>query len=408
MRVVIVGGGISGLTAALCLHARGIEASVYESTPELKPVGVGISLLPNGARELEALGVLDGIRTRSVPLHEHAFFTSLGQLVHRDPADPRLPQYLVHRADLHEVLLGAVLERLGPDALRLGHTCIGFEQDGEGAKAHFRESGGGAFLEPARGDAVLACDGIHSSMRAQLYPGEGEPVFSGVNMWRGVTRHRPILSGGSHTRIGVVDTGKLVVYPIRNDVDGEGSQLMNWVAEVRDPGRKPVDWNRHGRLEDFLPVYAAWRFDWLDVPELLRRSEVVYEFPMSDRDPVERWVFGRVALVGDAAHPMVPRGSNGAMQAILDARTAADALARADTPEAALLAYEDERLEQVNAIVLRNRTTPPDSLIEAVERRTGGRPFARVEEVISPEEIREILDGYKALTGSSREALGGG
>jgi 2-polyprenyl-6-methoxyphenol hydroxylase-like FAD-dependent oxidoreductase len=368
---------------------------------ELREVGVGISLLPHGARELDALGLLDEIRTRAIPYREATFFNSFGQLIHRDPADPQFPQFLVHRADLHGTLADAVRDRLGDDAIVLGHTCTGVDLDGDGATVHFdgRES--------VRADVVLACDGIHSAIRRQLYPDEGEPVFSGVNMWRGVTHHPPILSGGSHTRIGKVDTGKLVVYPIRDDVDGEGNQLMNWVVELRDARGVPVDWNRRGRLEDFLPTFESWRFDWLDVPDMLSRAEVVYEFPMSDRDPVGQWAFGRTALIGDAAHAMIPRGSNGAMQAIVDARAVADALAGEPTPEAALRAYEDARLETVNRIVLTNRTTPPDFLIETVEQRTGGRPFDRLEDVIDEDEIREILDGYKALTGSSREALRG-
>lgn len=401
MEVVIVGGGISGLTAALELHARGIAARVYESAQELREVGVGISLLPHGARELDALGLLDEIRPRAVPYREACFFNSFGQLIHRDPADPQFPQFLVHRADLHGVLADAVRERLGEEALFLGHTCTGLDLDADGATVHF------AGRDSTHGDVVLACDGIHSAIRKQLYPDEGEPVFSGVNMWRGVTTHRPILSGGSHTRIGKVDTGKLVVYPIREDIDGEGNQLMNWVVEIRDARGVPVDWSRGGQVEDFLPTFDSWRFDWLDVPDMLARADVVYEFPMSDRDPVEQWAFGRVALVGDAAHPMIPRGSNGAMQAIVDARVVADALANEPTPEAALRAYEDARLETVNRIVLTNRTTPPDFLIETVEARTGPRPFERLEDVIDEEEIREILDSYKALTGSSREALRG-
>jgi 2-polyprenyl-6-methoxyphenol hydroxylase-like FAD-dependent oxidoreductase len=401
MEVVIVGGGISGLTTALELEARGIRARIYESVQELREVGVGISLLPHGARELDALGLLDEIRSRAVPYREACFFNSFGQLIHRDPADPQFPQFLVHRADLHGVLAGAVRERLGDDAIVLGHTCTGVDLDGDGATARFA---GGA---SARADAVLACDGIHSAIRKQLYPDEGEPVFSGVNMWRGVTPHRPILSGGSHTRIGKVDTGKIVVYPIRDDIDAGGHQLMNWVVEIRDARGVPVDWNRRGRLEDFVDTFAEWRFDWLDVPDMLARADVVYEFPMSDRDPVTAWAFGRTALIGDAAHPMIPRGSNGAMQAIVDARVVADALASEPTVEAALRAYEDARLETVNRIVLTNRTTPPDFLIETVERRTGPRPFDRLEDVIDEEEIREILDGYKALTGSSREALRG-
>jgi len=399
-QVVIVGGGIAGLTVALCLEQRGIRARVYESTPELRPVGVGISLLPNGARELEALGLLDQIAERAIPFRESCFFTSQGQLIHRDPAPSGARQYLVHRADLHAVLLSAVHERLGKDAVRLGHACVGFEQDGDGVTVQFTDTRSGRALDSQRGEVALACDGIHSVLRAQLYPGEGEPVFSGINMWRGVTPHPAVLSGGSHARVGVIDTGKMVIYPIRDAIDDAGNQLMNWVAEVRDPAGKPVDWNRGGRLEDFLPAFSDWHFDWIDVPDLLRRAQVIYEFPMVDRDPVERWAFGRVALLGDAAHPMVPRGSNGAMQAILDARAVADALAAERDPEAALRAYEAARLETANAIVMRNRTAPPDTLIETVQKRTGNRPFDRLEDVISQDEIRGLLDGYKTLTGT--------
>lgn len=397
---MIVGGGIAGLAAALLLEQRGISARVYESTPELRQVGVGISLLPNGARELERLGVLDRIAQRAVRFRDSWFFTSHGQLIHRDPADPSQPQFLVHRADLHAVLLDAVRERLGEDSLKLGHSCAGFEQDGEGVAVRFRDPRDGRSLGSRRGDVVLACDGIHSVVRAQLYPDEGAPVFSGINMWRGVTPHPPVLSGGSHARVGVIDTGKMVIYPIRDAIDDAGNQLMNWVAELRDPSGKPVDWNRGGRLEDFLHAFEDWHFDWIDVPHLLRMAQVIYEFPMVDRDPVERWAFGRVALLGDAAHPMVPRGSNGAMQAILDARALADALASEESPEAALRAYEAARLETANAIVLRNRTTPPDSLIETVQQRAGNKPFDRLEDVISAEEIRSLLDGYKTLTGT--------
>jgi 2-polyprenyl-6-methoxyphenol hydroxylase-like FAD-dependent oxidoreductase len=197
----------------------------------------------------------------------------------------------------------------------------------------------------------------------------------------------------------------MVIYPIRNNVDRDGNQLVNWVAELHDAAYKPVDWNKPGRLEDFLPTFADWHFDWLDIPRLLQSADAIYEFPLADRDPVERWVFDRVALLGDAAHPMSPRGSNGAMQAILDTKVLADALVGEPTVEAALRAYEQERLPRVNALVLTNRVTPPDHLIEEVERRTGNQPFERIEDVISVREIRALLDRYKQLAGYDRAAL---
>ncbi|MDW5595033.1 flavin-dependent oxidoreductase [Conexibacter stalactiti] len=402
---VIVGGGIAGLTLALCLHERGVRCQVYESAPELRPLGVGISLLPHGTQVLAGLGLLGEVQRRAVAFRESCFFNRFGQLIHRDPAPEDWRQFLIHRGDLHELLVDAVRQRLGAEALVLGHTCTGVEQDADGATAQFADTVSGAALPERRADAVIGCDGIHSRVRRAFYPDEGEPVFSGVNMWRGVTRRQPFLSGGSHCRVGTVDPGKMVVYPIRDDVDEAGNQLVNWVAEIRDPHRGEVDWSAPGRIADFIEPFASWRFEWLDVAQLIEDADVVYEYPMSDRDPVDRWAFERVALAGDAAHPMIPRGSNGAMQAIVDARVLADALAGGTPITDALRAYEDERLERVNAIVLRNRTQPPDFLIEEVARLTGDRPFERLEDVIGADEMQELLDGYKRVAGYSGAAL---
>jgi 2-polyprenyl-6-methoxyphenol hydroxylase-like FAD-dependent oxidoreductase len=405
--VAIIGGGISGLTLALALHQRDIPCRVFEAAPELRELGVGISLLPHGTKVMSELGLLPQLRSLAVEFKESCFFNRHGQLIYRDPAASEWPQFLIHRADLHSTLADAVTERLGAESLVLGHTCVNVIQDAEGVTAQFVST---STSEPIAGhgaDAVIACDGIHSRVRRQFYPGEGEPVFSGTTMWRGVTRHSPILSGGAHIRVGTVNPGKMVIYPIRDDVDGHGSQLVNWVAEVEDATYKPAHWNRPGLIEDFLPRFADWRFDWLDVPALIRDADVIYEFPMSDRDPVDRWAFGRVALVGDAAHPMIPRGSNGAMQAIVDARTLADCLAAHRGVDAALRAYEEERLPRVNAVVLTNRSTPPDYLIKAVEERTGYQPFERLDDVISKGELHELLERYKQVAGYSREALAG-
>lgn len=403
--MIIVGGGISGLTLALMLERRSIDCCVYESAPELKPLGVGVSLLPHGTHELVELGLLDALERSAVRFRESCFFNCFGQLIYRDPASARWPQFLVHRADLHAILLAAVVERLGEDRVLLNHTCTGVDQDADGAVARFRPTSGDGAEVAVRGDAVIGCDGIHSAVRAQFYPDEHELAFSGINLWRGVTRHPPFLSGGSHVRAGVLDTGKLVIYPIRDDVDAEGRQLINWATEIRQPHAAPAAWNQPGRLEDFAHLFDDWRFDWLDVPKLLRDAELILQYPMSDRDPVPHWSFDRVTLVGDAAHPMLPRGSNGAMQAILDTRALADALAAAGDVVSALREYERARLELVNRIVLTNRVTPPDVLIEVVQRRTGNRPFERREDVIGDDELRDLLERYKRTARYSDEAL---
>ena len=214
---------------------------------------------------------------------------------------------------------------------------------------------------------------------------------------------QPILGGRSYLRIGTVDTGKIVIYPIVDDVDGAGNQLINWMAEMRMPGEPMNDWNKPGRVEDFIGIYRDWQFDWLDVPGLIRGADTVLEYPMVDKDPVERWTFGRVTLMGDAAHPMYPRGSNGAAQALIDARTLADELAKAADPRAALVAYEKARLEATARVVRTNRQFPPDYIIMKVDELTGGKPFDNIDDVISQAELRELSDNYKRIAGFALE-----
>jgi 2-polyprenyl-6-methoxyphenol hydroxylase-like FAD-dependent oxidoreductase len=407
--VLIVGAGIAGLALALELHDAGIGCRVYEAVPEIAAVGVGINLLPHASRILHRLGLGDELGKVGVLTEESVFFNRFGQLIYREPSGRHAgyehPQYSIHRGDLHDVLLRAVRERLGEDSVLLGHRCVRVEQDENTATAYFR-SGDDTELPAVRARMVIACDGIHSAIRKQLHPGEGKPRYSGINMWRGVTRGRPFLSGASMVRAGWIDQGKLVAYPIRNFADG--TQLLNWVAEIRTPADEQRDWTRRGRLEDFIGAFDDWHFDWLDVPAMMRASETILEYPMVDQDPLERWSFGRVTLLGDAAHPMVPRGSNGAGQAILDARALSRHLT--DSPDAvtALRAYEAERLPATTQVVLANRSTPPDLIIHEVWQRTGDRPFTSIEDVIKIEELAQISQRYKEVAGYSAEALASG
>jgi 2-polyprenyl-6-methoxyphenol hydroxylase-like FAD-dependent oxidoreductase len=246
---------------------------------------------------------------------------------------------------------------------------------------------------------------VHSAVRRQLYPAEGPPVYTGINMWRGVTRWPPYLSGESFVQCGWLDVGKIVVYPIRKELDAQGRQLVTWTAEFRSPRNVQADWNLNGRLEDFLPTFENFRFNWLDIAEMLRNAEVVLEYPMVDREPLSRWTFGRVTLVGDAAHPMHPRGANGAAQGILDARTLAGCLARERDPVAALAAYENARLKAANEVVLASRSISPDTILRVVHERTGDKPFERVEDVVSEEELAALMEKYKRVAGFEREAL---
>ena len=410
--ILIVGAGIGGLTLALALHARGIACRVFEAVAEVRPVGVGINILPHASQELAELGLEEELAKVAVTTRDASFFNRFGQLIHREPlgrfAGYAHPQFSIHRGDLHTVLLNAARVRLGDDHIHLGWRCTGFTQDESAVAVSFEDFSAGAALPAQRASAVIACDGLHSVIRKQLHPDEGEPRYSGVNMWRGVTRMKPVLSGASMVRAGWLTHGKMVIYPIRKFDDG--TQLMNWVAEIETPHYKKRDWNRPGRLEDFIGIFDAWHFDWLDVPAMIRAADAVLEFPMIDQDPLPWWTQGRVTLLGDAAHPMVPRGSNGAGQSIIDARTLADGLSDCFAAPQANVAqtlkdYEAKRLQATANVVLTNRVNPPDAIIREVFERTGDKPFARIEDVISHAELTAITDGYKRIAGYTREGL---
>jgi 5-methylphenazine-1-carboxylate 1-monooxygenase len=409
MRIAIAGGGIGGLALALSLHHRGIACEVYEAVAQVREIGVGITLLPHAMRELAALGVQASIEPLGIENLESVFFNRWGQFVYREPrgrhAGYPLPEIGIHRGKLHRVLHDAVLERLGPDAVHLDARCTGVEQDGQGCALRVQDARGAE--RTVRADAVVACDGINSALRRQFYP--GEPLaFAGINTWRGVTVHRPILTGKSYLRIGSIETGKMVVYPIVDDVDGQGSQLVNWVAEIQRPGAAMNDWNRPGDPAEVAQLFADWRFDWLDVPRLIATASQVFEYPMVDRDPVPRWTFGRVTLLGDAAHPMYPRGSNGSAQALIDARVLADELAAGGEVPEALARYETRRLAPTARIVETNRTVPPDFIIMKADALSGGRPFAgSIDDLVTQDELRRISDDYKRVAGFAPEDVAG-
>jgi 2-polyprenyl-6-methoxyphenol hydroxylase-like FAD-dependent oxidoreductase len=401
--ILIIGAGIGGLTLALELHQRGIACRVFESAPQIKALGVGINILPHATRVLSDLGLQDALATVAVETAEAAFFNRFGQLIYREPlgrsAGYRWPQFSIHRGDLQSVLLDAVKARIGDERLHLGFHSTGVSQTEAFVEVQFKDQ------PPIRGAAAIACDGIHSAIRRQLYPGEGEPRYSGVNMWRGVTRWKPVLSGATMLRAGWLKGGKLVHYPIRNRIDAEGRQLVNWLWELETPDYKRWDWNRPARLEDFIGGVEDWKFDWLDVPAFFRAADVVLEYPMVDKDPLPAWSFGRVTLLGDAAHPMYPRGSNGAGQAILDAKALAEALDEDTDVARALKAYEDERLVPTANVVLENRRNPPDAILREIYERTGDRPFERIEAVISAEELKAISERYKVVAGHDKTSL---
>src|SRR5438477_2589144 len=406
--IIIVGAGIGGLTLGLALHSRGIACRIFESAAEIRPIGVGINLLPHATKELAALGLEPALAQVAIATADATFFNRFGQLIYREPlgraAGYEHPQFSIHRGDLQMVLRDAFRARAGGDRLITNRHCIGVEQDESGVSVHFSDGPGGVNRRKVRGRVAIACDGINSAIRRQFFPDEGEPRYSGVNMWRGVTRWKPILSGASMVRAGWLSHGKMVIYPIRA-AGRDGLQLINWVAEIETPNYRKRDWNREGSLDDFIGPFADWHFDWLDVPAFIRAADSVLEFPMVDQDPLPRWSFGRITLLGDAAHPMVPRGSNGAGQAILDARALTAALLQNADPVAALASYENQRLEATARVVLTNRANPPDAILREVFQRTHDRPFKAIEDVISRDELVALSEGYKRIAGYSKDAL---
>ncbi len=407
-KVAIIGGGIAGLALAMNLHERGIDCVAFERAPEVKELGVGITLLPHCVREFDRLGLLEALSAVAIVNRESRFFNRFGQMIYAEPrgryAGYDYPELGIHRGKLHMVLYQVALKRLGAERVRTGATCMGVDQDDAGVTVRFSDTVSGKAIEPFRADIAVACDGVNSTIRRQFYP-DDKVAFGGINTWRGVTRMPPILGGDVYMRVGSIKTGKIVIYPIVDNVDGQGNQLINWMAEIEGDRPTRNDWNQPGSLEDFFHIYKDWSFDWLDVAGMIRRAETILEYPMVDKDPVDRWTFGRVTLAGDAAHPMYPRGSNGAAQGSIDARVLADCLAADADPVKALKAYEAERLPRANKVVLTNRSNPPDFINIRVEELVGDRPFENLDDYITQAELRALSDNYKKVAGFALDDL---
>jgi 5-methylphenazine-1-carboxylate 1-monooxygenase len=402
--VLIVGGGVGGLALALSLHQAGISCRIFEAVPEVLPLGVGVNLLPHAMRELGELGLLEALAARAIETRELAFYSRHGQFIYREPrgryAGYDWPQLSIHRADLHDVLLTAAKQRLGEDAVRLGHRCTRVDQDASGVTIHFDNA------PPQPGKVAVGCDGIHSALRRQLIPNEGPPKYSGVNMWRGAVRWPAYLGGDTMVSTGWMTVGKTVIYPVRPGTPETGGlPLINWVAEIEQPEAVRQDWTGRGRLADMMPAFAGLKFDWLDISAMIESTAEILEYPMVDRDPLPRWSFGRLTLLGDAAHPMYPRGSNGAGQAIIDARFLTGQIKKLGATEEALFAYEAVRNPATAKVVLTNRTDPPDAILREVWQRSGGKRFERIEDVISAGELEAISERYKKVAGFDRETL---
>lgn len=402
MKAIIVGGGISGLTMALSLNQVGVPAVVYESVRTVTPLGVGINLQPNAVRELTELGLGDQLAAVATATQALDFFNKFGQLVWREPrgraAGFHWPQYSIHRGKLQVLLAEAVRARLGVASLRSGHHFLRFEERGGKVAARFEDRAGGGTIED-EADILIGADGIHSAVHRQLCPGEGEPHFAGQILWRAAVPAAPFLGGATMAIAGHFHQ-RAVLYPIGPAEGGSDKLLTNWIAQMTVSTAAPPreDWNRKVDKERFFDAFRDWRFDWLDLPRLIADTAEIFEFPLVDRHPVDRWSFSRVTLIGDAAHPMQPTGSQAGSQAIVDARMLTAELMASSDPIAALARYDQKRRPAMNDVTLRNRNLGPEAALQLAEERAP-QGFRTIEEVIPRAELEQISRSFQIAAG---------
>lgn len=403
MKVVVIGGGISGLTMGLSLHQAGIPVRVYEAAREVTPLGVGINLQPNAIRELVELGLGDQLARAGIATQELQFFNKFGQLIWRETrglaAGFKWPQYSIHRGQLQMILLTALRERIGSDNVRTGHQLESFQQRNDRVIASFRDRQSEAIVEADDADILIGADGIHSTVRRQFYPSEGEPTFAQQILWRAAVEAEPFLGGRTMIVAGHYHQ-RVVVYPIGPSMTKPGRLMINWIAQMSVPDDAPPreDWNRRVTKEKFFSAYRNWHFPWLDVAGMIEQTEDIFEFPLVDRHPVERWSFGRVTLIGDAAHPMQPTGSQAGSQAIVDARMLTAALLATSDSVEALRRYDTERRPVMSEVTLRNRRFGPEAAMQLAEERAP-HGFSHIEDVISREEFETISQSFRTVAG---------
>lgn len=409
MTVLIAGAGIAGLSFALTCHQIGVPFKIFETVHALKPLGVGINLQPNAVRELFDLGLSDELAKIGVETREYGMFSKMGLEIWTEPrgrlAGYQWPQYSIHRGALQMLLHQTLIERAGPHCIETGWRVVGFENDQETARLNLMSTANDS-KRTETADLIVGADGIHSAIRAQIVPGEGPPVWGGAVLWRATTQAKAFRTGASMALIGHA-TQRLVAYPISAPDPVTGLVTMNWIAELSyDPhaGWNKEDWNREADRNTFLPEFEDWTFDWIDVPALITGARKVYEYPMVDRDPVDRWTDGRVTLIGDAAHPTYPVGSNGASQAIVDARKLGVCLIEHGIAPQALEAYEEEVRPATTRIVLTNRGSGPDAVLQFIEDRCSGS-FDNIDDVTSPGELARHAAKYKSIAGFGVDAL---
>lgn len=401
--IAVIGAGPAGLTAALRLHQQGFRPRIYETVPEMGPLGVGIDVKVYGTKELEELDLLEEFREISVEAKDSIFYNKYGQEIYAELCGVHMgylhEQRFVHRGYLQMLLYRTVLARLGADAVVHGVRCVGYTNHERAVTLELRDTDDAASQTTV--DLAIAADGINSALRKQMHPNHSEAVYSGITMWRGTTLMEPFGSGGTILHIGAPQISSMIVYPIAHDFEGTGKVLVNWVVEAtRDESIE--DWNQTGTVDEVLHHYDDCDIVHLDVQEMLRNAREVYLFPLIRHEPLDSWIDGRVVLIGDAAHAMYPRGGNGACQSIVDGGALAGKLGTIDDVPTALQAFQDERLSAVNGIVLAHRGEGYEVIRRMVEERTSGERFADIEAVLPLAEADAIFSEYHARVGQPR------
>ena len=408
MTVIVAGGGIAGMSMALTCHQLDIPVVVHESVPKIEPLGVGINLQPNAVRELFDLGFQEQLDQIGLETREWALVGRNGNDVWAEPrgrdAGYLWPQYSVHRGLLQMMLYEAVIQRIGPDAVITGSRLESYRNCGDSVEATFVDPTGRRTI--STGGVLIGADGLHSSVRSQMYPDEGDPIWGGPVMWRGTSIAQPIRTGASFVLVGKLEQ-RFVCYPISKPDPETGLATINWIAELTYDTSEEwghSEWNEQVPISKFLSHFEDWSYDWLDVPDLIQKASNVYEYPMVDRNPLDSWSDGNCVLIGDAAHVMYPVGSNGASQAIVDTRVLGAAFVEHGVSQRALLSYESQMLADMNQLVLRNRGAGPIGILGIVEERCGG-VFENIEDVMPRHEIEEYMSAYKTAAGFAIDAL---
>jgi len=410
MNILVAGGGIGGLITSMMLHERGHSVHVFEAVPEIRELGLGINLLPHAFQYLEELGIGEDVIAAGIETEELAYFNRHGQTIWSEPrgltAGYKWPQVSINRGRFHQLLFQTACQRLGEDRVYLNHRLTNLKERGNHVTAKFSNHGGDTVQPDHIGDILIAADGIHSRARKIFYPDEGLPKYSGLFMWRGVSHGNTYRTGATMAVIGHL-TQRFIAYPITKP-DASGNAVINWIAILAvDEMPKREDWNRQGQITDFIGPFEDWQYNWLNIPDLCRSAGAIYEFPMVDRDPLPNWSTGRITLLGDAAHPMYPVGSNGASQAILDAKAICDVLDDNRDPVEALRAYEEKRLMATAEVVHSNRKLGPEIVMQMAEERAPNG-FRDIEDIIPRAELEKIAARYKQTAGFDPKQLNAG